>query len=145
MKTVILRVRWRKEQKVITTELLRVLLLLTFSIYNNTISSFPCLLAQRQRLVSVKSILSRPSQNQVQYNGTNSTSGSLEQELHQRQLFEYFLVVSLQKSKAGGHYLPEVTQQFPPKVRSRSRGVAGTMVDCCGNLVLKFVNKCFKN
>ncbi|CAK6949837.1 DENN domain-containing protein 2A-like [Scomber scombrus] len=72
--------------------------------------------AQRRRLVSVKSILSRPSQNQVQYNGTNSTSRSLEQELHQRQLFEYFLVVSLQKSKAGGHYLPEVTQQFPPKL-----------------------------
>uniref|UniRef100_A0A3Q4I2V0 UDENN domain-containing protein n=1 Tax=Neolamprologus brichardi TaxID=32507 RepID=A0A3Q4I2V0_NEOBR len=35
---------------------------------------------------------------------------------NQRKLFEYFLVVSLQKSKAGAHYLPEVTQQFPPKV-----------------------------
>ncbi|XP_051247792.1 DENN domain-containing protein 2A-like isoform X2 [Dicentrarchus labrax] len=69
--------------------------------------------AQRQRLVSVQSILSQPSKSQVHYNGTNS---SLEQELHQRQLFEYFLVVSLHKSKAGGHYLPEVTQQFPPKL-----------------------------
>ncbi|XP_044041578.1 DENN domain-containing protein 2A-like isoform X2 [Siniperca chuatsi] len=69
--------------------------------------------AHRQRLVSVQSILSQPSQTQVHYNGTNS---SLEQELHQRQLFEYFLVVSLQKSKAGAHYLPEVTQQFPPKL-----------------------------
>ncbi|XP_070784696.1 DENN domain-containing protein 2A-like [Enoplosus armatus] len=69
--------------------------------------------AHRQRLVSVQSILSRPSQTQVHFNGTNS---SLEQELHQRQLFEYFLVVSLQKSKAGAHYLPEVTQQFPPKL-----------------------------
>uniref|UniRef100_UPI0037E94172 DENN domain-containing protein 2A-like isoform X2 n=1 Tax=Semicossyphus pulcher TaxID=241346 RepID=UPI0037E94172 len=65
--------------------------------------------AQRQRLVSVKSILSKPGH----YNGT---SNSLEQELHQRQLFEYFLVVSLQKSKGGAHYLPEVTQQFPPKL-----------------------------
>ncbi|XP_042259416.1 DENN domain-containing protein 2A-like isoform X2 [Thunnus maccoyii] len=66
--------------------------------------------AHRQRLVSVQSILSQPSQ--TQYNGTNTRSRSLEQ----RQLFEYFLVVSLQKSKAGGHYLPEVTQQFPPKL-----------------------------
>ncbi|XP_076578856.1 DENN domain-containing protein 2A-like isoform X2 [Chaetodon auriga] len=67
--------------------------------------------AHRQRLVSVQSILSQ--QAKVHYNGTNS---SLEQELHQRQLFEYFLVVSLQKSKTGAHYLPEVTQQFPPKL-----------------------------
>ncbi|KAM9334630.1 DENN domain-containing protein 2A-like [Symphorus nematophorus] len=69
--------------------------------------------AHRQRLVSVKSILSQPNQAQVHYNGTSS---SQEQELHQRQLFEYFLVVSLQKSKAGAHYLPEVTQQFPMKL-----------------------------
>ncbi|XP_034529434.1 DENN domain-containing protein 2A-like isoform X2 [Notolabrus celidotus] len=70
--------------------------------------------AHRQRLVSVKSILSKPNQDKVGYNGT---SGSREkQELHQRQLFEYFLVVSLQKSKGGAHYLPEVTQQFPPKL-----------------------------
>ncbi|KAG7240687.1 hypothetical protein INR49_026576, partial [Caranx melampygus] len=33
-----------------------------------------------------------------------------------RKLFEYFLVVSLQKSKSSAHYLPEVTQQFPPKL-----------------------------
>ncbi|XP_070709540.1 DENN domain-containing protein 2A-like [Pempheris klunzingeri] len=69
--------------------------------------------AHRQRLVSVQSILSQPSQGQVHYNGAAS---SLEPDLHQRQLFEYFLVVSLQKSKAGAHYLPEVTQQFPPKL-----------------------------
>ncbi|XP_039891015.1 DENN domain-containing protein 2A-like isoform X1 [Simochromis diagramma] len=67
--------------------------------------------AHRQRLVSVKSILSQPSQAQV-----HTRRHSLEQELHQRKLFEYFLVVSLQKSKAGAHYLPEVTQQFPPKL-----------------------------
>ncbi|XP_030575992.1 DENN domain-containing protein 2A-like [Archocentrus centrarchus] len=72
--------------------------------------------AHRQRLVSVKSILSQPSQAQVHYNSTSTRKRSLEQELHQRKLFEYFLVVSLQKSKAGGHYLPEVTQQFPPKL-----------------------------
>ncbi|CAB1412359.1 unnamed protein product [Pleuronectes platessa] len=71
---------------------------------------------QRQRLVSVQSILSRPSQTQVNYNGTSSRSSSLDKELHQRKLFEYFLVVSLQKAKAGVHYLPEVTQQFPPKL-----------------------------
>lgn len=76
-------------------------------------SSLP---AHRQRLVSVKSILSQPSQAQVPYNSSSTRKRSLEQELHQRKLFEYFLVVSLQKSKAGGHYLPEVTQQFPPKV-----------------------------
>ncbi|XP_071780580.2 DENN domain-containing protein 2A-like [Centroberyx gerrardi] len=76
--------------------------------------------AHRQRLVSVQSILSQPSQTQVHYNGTNTRTSSLDQgarqELHQRQLFEYFLVVSLQKAKAGAAYLPEVTQQFPPKL-----------------------------
>ncbi|KAM4615629.1 DENN domain-containing protein 2A-like [Polymixia lowei] len=75
---------------------------------------------QHRRLVSVQSILSQPSQTQVHYNGTSSTNSSLEkglkQELHQRQLFEYFLVVSLQKAKAGAPYLPEVTQQFPLKL-----------------------------
>ncbi|XP_028426358.1 DENN domain-containing protein 2A isoform X2 [Perca flavescens] len=70
--------------------------------------------AHRQRLVSVQSKLNQPSK--AHYNGTNTRSSSLEQELHQRMLFEYFLVVSLQKSKAGAHYLPEVTQQFPPKL-----------------------------
>ncbi|XP_034019659.1 DENN domain-containing protein 2A-like isoform X2 [Thalassophryne amazonica] len=72
--------------------------------------------AHRQRLVSVKSILSQPSQTRVQYNDTSIKSRSLEQELHQRRLFECFLVVSLQKPKTGGHYQPEVTQQFPPKL-----------------------------
>ncbi|XP_028288091.1 DENN domain-containing protein 2A-like isoform X2 [Parambassis ranga] len=72
--------------------------------------------AHRQRLVSVQSILSQPSHTQVRYNGSKARKSSLDQELHQRKLFEYFLVVSLQKSKTGGHYLPEVTQQFPPKL-----------------------------
>ncbi|XP_034719799.1 DENN domain-containing protein 2A-like isoform X2 [Etheostoma cragini] len=70
--------------------------------------------AHRQRLVSVQSKLSQPSK--AHYNGTNTKNSFHEQELHQRLLFEYFLVVSLQKSKAGSHYLPEVTQQFPPKL-----------------------------
>ncbi|XP_076007703.1 DENN domain-containing protein 2A-like [Genypterus blacodes] len=72
--------------------------------------------AHRQRLASVQSILSHPSQNQVHYNGTNTRKSPPDQELHQRQLFEYFLVVSLQKAKGGASYLPEVTQQFPPKL-----------------------------
>lgn len=78
------------------------------------ITTKPCLSsAHRQRLVSVQSILSRSGRAQA-----SRSSTSLEPELHQRQLFEYFLVVSLQKPKAGGHYLPAVTQQFPLKVKS---------------------------
>lgn len=85
---------------------------------NHTVCYISSLPAHRQRLVSVQSILSQPRQTQAHYNGTNRKS-SLEKDLHQRRLFEYFLVVSLQKSKAGAHYVPEVTQQFPPKVRTR--------------------------
>lgn len=107
-------------------------LVFTSSDISNHAASFP---AHRQRLVSVQSILSQPNQAQVHYNGTNTRNSSLEQELHQRQLFEYFLVVSLQKSKAGGYYLPEVTQQFPLKVRSR--GVLESLLVFCGSFVLK--------
>lgn len=38
-------------------------------------------------------------------------------ELQERKLFEYFIVVALHKTKAGMPYLPEVTQQFPLKVK----------------------------
>lgn len=38
-------------------------------------------------------------------------------ELQERKLFEYFIVVALHKTKAGVPYLPEVTQQFPLKVK----------------------------
>ena len=38
-------------------------------------------------------------------------------DLQERKLFEYFIVVALHKTKAGVPYLPEVTQQFPLKVR----------------------------
>lgn len=38
-------------------------------------------------------------------------------ELQERKLFEYFIVVALHKAKAGVPYLPEVTQQFPLKVK----------------------------
>lgn len=134
MRTVILRVKLKKEQKVADHRtppfVFKYLDLLTSSIFKHIwLSSFP---AHRQRLVSVQSILSQPRQAQVHYNGNKS---SLEQELHQRQLFEYFLVVSLQKSKAGAHYLPEVTQQFPPKVRTR--GVLESLLLVCCHFALK--------
>ncbi|XP_054609420.1 DENN domain-containing protein 2A-like isoform X4 [Dunckerocampus dactyliophorus] len=70
--------------------------------------------AHRQRLVSVQSILSRPGYNHVEGNGTKAGRGLLDNQ--HRQLFEFFLVVSLQRSKAGSHYVPEVKQQFPPKL-----------------------------
>uniref|UniRef100_A0A8C6V1U0 UDENN domain-containing protein n=1 Tax=Neogobius melanostomus TaxID=47308 RepID=A0A8C6V1U0_9GOBI len=65
-----------------------------------------------QRLTSVKSTLTRPDQNPYK---TNASIRSSSVERHRR-LFEYFVVVSLQKSKSSGHYQPEVTQQFPPKL-----------------------------
>ncbi|XP_033620394.1 DENN domain-containing protein 2A isoform X2 [Fukomys damarensis] len=37
-------------------------------------------------------------------------------EYQERQLFEYFVVVSLHKKQAGAAYVPEVTQQFPLKL-----------------------------
>ncbi|XP_004382507.1 DENN domain-containing protein 2A [Trichechus manatus latirostris] len=37
-------------------------------------------------------------------------------EHQERQLFEYFVVVSLHKKQAGATYVPELTQQFPPKL-----------------------------
>lgn len=40
-------------------------------------------------------------------------------ELQERKLFEYFIVVALHKTKAGVPYLPEVTQQFPLKVKQK--------------------------
>uniref|UniRef100_A0A3B3C5N2 UDENN domain-containing protein n=1 Tax=Oryzias melastigma TaxID=30732 RepID=A0A3B3C5N2_ORYME len=70
--------------------------------------------AHRQRLVSVQSILSQSRSAPLHYNGSHIRKSPLHHELHQRRLFEYFLVVSLQKSK--DQYLPEVTQQFPPKL-----------------------------
>ena len=41
-------------------------------------------------------------------------------DVQERKLFEYFIVVALHKPKAGAPYLPEVTQQFPLKVRSQN-------------------------
>ncbi|KAM8882966.1 DENN domain-containing protein 2A-like [Synchiropus picturatus] len=69
--------------------------------------------AHHRRLTSVRSVLTRTSRTKAQ---SNSRTGAMDPELHQRRLFEYFLVVSLQKSKTGGHFLPEVTQQFPLKL-----------------------------
>lgn len=48
-------------------------------------------------------------------------------DLQERKLFEYFIVVALHKAKAGVPYLPEVTQQFPLKVKVK-RGQK-----CCKN------------
>uniref|UniRef100_A0A803V6M5 DENN domain containing 2A n=1 Tax=Ficedula albicollis TaxID=59894 RepID=A0A803V6M5_FICAL len=61
-----------------------------------------------QRLVHVKSRLKQTPRYQ-----------SLERDLieyQERQLFEYFVVVSLHKKQAGAAYIPEVTQQFPLKL-----------------------------
>lgn len=105
MRTVIPKVKLKRNQKVAQISPISRLFPLTTKVFLSS--------AQRQRLVSVQSILSRPARAQASRSGS-----STELELHQRQLFEYFLVVSLQKPKAGGHYLPEVTQQFPLKVKS---------------------------
>ncbi|KAM6306915.1 LOW QUALITY PROTEIN: DENN domain-containing protein 2A-like [Podargus strigoides] len=64
--------------------------------------------AHSQRLVHVKSHLKQTPWYQT-----------LEQDLieyQERQLFEYFVVVSLHKKQAGAAYIPEVTQQFPLKL-----------------------------
>lgn len=45
-------------------------------------------------------------------------------EYQERQLFEYFVVVSLHKKQAGAAYVPELTQQFPLKVGHKSLGAA---------------------
>lgn len=68
-----------------------------------------CLLAHSQRLVSVQSMLRQAGRYRT-----------LERDLmepQERKLFEYFIVVALHKAKAGVPYLPEVTQQFPLKVK----------------------------
>ncbi|NXG27622.1 DEN2A protein, partial [Dromaius novaehollandiae] len=64
--------------------------------------------AHSQRLVHVKSLLKQTPRYQT-----------LERDLieyQERQLFEYFVVVSLHKKQAGAAYVPEVTQQFPLKL-----------------------------
>ncbi|XP_077896778.1 DENN domain-containing protein 2A isoform X4 [Ictidomys tridecemlineatus] len=64
--------------------------------------------AHSQRLVNVKSRLKQAPRYPL-----------LDRELieyQQRQLFEYFVVVSLHKKQAGAAYVPELTQQFPLKL-----------------------------
>lgn len=64
--------------------------------------------AHSQRLVNVKSRLKQAPR-----------YSSLDRDLieyQERQLFEYFVVVSLHKKQAGAAYVPELTQQFPLKV-----------------------------
>ncbi|XP_010898416.3 DENN domain-containing protein 2A isoform X2 [Esox lucius] len=70
--------------------------------------------AHRQRLSTVQSILSQPGQGR--YGKIHSSLDGNLKELHQRQLFEYFLVVALHKAKAGSPYIPEVAQHFPLKL-----------------------------
>ncbi|XP_051008388.1 DENN domain-containing protein 2A [Acomys russatus] len=64
--------------------------------------------AHSQRLVNVKSRLKQAPR-----------YSSLDRDLieyQERQLFEYFVVVSLHKKQAGAAYVPELTQQFPLKL-----------------------------
>ncbi|CAB1323400.1 unnamed protein product [Coregonus sp. 'balchen'] len=64
--------------------------------------------AHSQRLSSVQSMLRQT--------GRYRTLERDLMDLHERKLFEYFIVVALQKTKAGAPYLPEVTQQLPLKL-----------------------------
>lgn len=69
--------------------------------------------AHSQRLVNVKSRLKQAPR-----------YSSLDRDLieyQERQLFEYFVVVSLHKKQAGAAYVPELTQQFPLKVGEMGR------------------------
>ncbi|XP_052575006.1 LOW QUALITY PROTEIN: DENN domain-containing protein 2A [Peromyscus californicus insignis] len=64
--------------------------------------------AHSQRLVNVKSRLKQAPR-----------YSSLDRDLieyQERQLFEYFVVVSLHRKQAGAAYVPELTQQFPLKL-----------------------------
>lgn len=75
--------------------------------------------AHSQRLVNVKSRLKQAPR-----------YSSLDRDLieyQERQLFEYFVVVSLHRKQAGAAYVPELTQQFPLKVgRQVPAGCPGT-------------------
>ena len=71
-----------------------------------------CFPAHSLRLVSVQSMLRQT--------GRFRTLDRDLLDVQERKLFEYFIVVALHKPKAGAPYLPEVTQQFPLKVRSQN-------------------------
>ncbi|KAL4669318.1 hypothetical protein H8959_007872 [Pygathrix nigripes] len=79
--------------------------------------------AHSQRLVNVKSRLKQAPR-----------YPSLARELieyQERQLFEYFVVVSLHKKQAGAAYVPELTQQFPLKILDeveKRRGISPALV-----------------
>ncbi|XP_077915772.1 DENN domain-containing protein 2A isoform X4 [Halichoerus grypus] len=79
--------------------------------------------AHSQRLVNVKSRLKHAPRYPC-----------LDRELmeyQQRQLFEYFVVVSLHKKQAGAAYVPELTQQFPLKILDeveKRRGISPALV-----------------
>lgn len=76
--------------------------------HNRPARGFSLSAAHSQRLVNVKSRLKQAPR-----------YSSLDRDLieyQERQLFEYFVVVSLHKKQAGAAYVPELTQQFPLKV-----------------------------
>lgn len=84
----------------------------TYTLHSQVmICIFFLMLAHTQRLVHIQSMLKRaPSYR------------TLELELiewQERELFEYFVVVSLKKKPSKNTYLPEVTYQFP-KVKKKS-------------------------
>uniref|UniRef100_A0A3Q2P1T2 DENN domain containing 2A n=1 Tax=Fundulus heteroclitus TaxID=8078 RepID=A0A3Q2P1T2_FUNHE len=80
--------------------------------------------AHSQRLVSVQSMLRQT--------GRYRTLERDLMELQERKLFEYFIVVALHKTKVGVPYLPEVTQQFPLKVKQYEEDSEGkyTTLSC---------------
>lgn len=61
-------------------------------------------------------------------------------ELQEQQLFELFVVVSLQKKPSEINYIPQVIQQFPSKVSARrSRGIQ----ECsCVSVCIYFLSSC---
>lgn len=82
--------------------------------------------------VAARSLPRHLNKAKVNYNCTKTRNVPVKKDLHQRKLFEYFLVVSLQKSKAGGRYLPEVTQQFPPKVSNLQKNLENKITSKLG-------------
>lgn len=134
MKTVTLRVRWKKEQKVITTEDLRFLLPLTFSIYNHT-----CIFPIFQLIVSawcqsspywasrarLRSSITVPTPEAALWN-RNFTSVSC-------------LSISWWYRCRGQRLAATICR------RSHSSSPPRSGLVFCGDFVLKFGTKCLKN
>uniref|UniRef100_A0A4W5JY33 DENN domain containing 2A n=1 Tax=Hucho hucho TaxID=62062 RepID=A0A4W5JY33_9TELE len=78
------------------------------NVYEDILVYFNDVSAHSQRLSSVQSMLRQTGRCRTLERGL--------MDLQERKLFEYFIVVALQNTKAGAPYLPEVTQQFPLKL-----------------------------